>query len=464
MITLRPYQNNLIGETRSNMLIGNKSILIQAPCGSGKTLLTAEMLRLSSIKGKRAWFIVHRRELLKQSIMAFDQVGLKVGIVASGFPMAKRMPVQVCSIQTLARRYKDLPAPDLIIYDECHHLGAKSWSTIYDRYQNSFHIGLTATPWRLDGKGLRCYFKKMIQGPSVEWLIENGFLSKYRIYAPSKVDTNGLHTRTGDYVKSELALAIDKPSITGDAIKHYIKLCSGKRAIVFCVSIEHSKHVVEQFNANGISAEHVDGETPREQRDAAIKRFISGRTLILSNVELFGEGFDVPATEASILLRPTKSLSMHIQQVGRALRIFEGKEQAIILDHAGNTLVHGLPDDDHQWSLDGVDKTNKNNADNGPSVKVCPKCFAAQESGSKSCKFCGVVFEVKYRKVDHVDGELTEIDIVAARRKRLVEQGSCKDFDALVALGKRKNYKRPYLWARYVMRSRKQKEEAKSGR
>lgn len=456
MITLRPYQQQIIDETRK-AFDHHKSVLIQAPTGSGKTATTAEMLRLASLKGKRSWFIVHRRELVKQSVLAFHNIGLKVGVVAAGFHEAKKMPIQVCSIQTLIRRHERLPKPDFIVWDECAHIAAKSWATMYRHYLSCYHVGLTATPWRMDGSGLNDFFGTMVRGPEVSWLIDNGYLSKYRLFAPAQVKTDGIHTKMGDFVKSELAMAADKPSITGDAIKHYEKLCHGKRAIAFCVSVEHSKHVVDQFNAAGITAEHVDGETESTQRDAAINRFREGKTLILSNVELFGEGFDVPCLDAVIMLRPTQSLALYLQQIGRGLRTFQGKDTAYVIDHAGNAMRHGLPDDTREWSLKGLD-VKKSDKEKSPSVRVCKQCFRALRSTEKVCP-CGYEFEIKYRKVDEQKGELQEVDIVAARRVQKMEQGKASTLEQLTELGKRRGYRRPFLWAQWVLRARKQKEE-----
>jgi superfamily II DNA or RNA helicase len=438
----------------------HRSILIQSPTGSGKTATTAEMLRIASLKGKRSWFICHRKEIIKQAVLAFHNIGIKVGIVAAGFPESKKQPIQVCSIQTLARRYQRLPQPDFMIWDEAHHCPSKSYVTLYNQYPKAFHVGLTATPWRLDGSGLEDFFKTMVCGPSVSWLIENGFLSKYKLFAPCNINTDGIHKRMGDFVKSELALAVDKPSITGDAIKHYTKLCHGKRAVVFAVSVEHSKHIVAQFNAQGVPAEHVDGETEQGDRDSALNRFRDGKTLILSNVELFGEGFDLPAIEAVVMLRPTASLGLFLQQCGRGLRVHGGKDTAYILDHAGNCHRHGLPDDDREWSLKGLDQSKKT-GEKVVGVKTCPACFACQKPGELKCRFCGHTFEIKYRKVDQKDGDLTEVDVLAERRSRLAEQGTAKGYQELVALGKKRGYKRPELWAKFILRARRQKQEMK---
>jgi superfamily II DNA or RNA helicase len=451
--TLRPYQDEIIAETRSRFLAGIRSVLIQSPTGSGKTLLTAHMLGSAAAKGMPAWFVVHRRELIKQSMRAFDQVGVTHGIVANGWCEDRKPLVQIASVQTLVNRHTKMPAPRLIVWDECHHVAANSWARIFAAFPNAFHIGLTATPERLDGTGLGKWFAQMIKGPDVLWLIENKFLSPYKLFAPPGVSVAGLHSRMGDYIKSELAEAVDKPKITGNAIAHYQRHAAGKRAVVFCVSIEHSKHVVSEFLAAGIPAAHVDGETPTEERDHAIKQFASGAVRVLSNVELFGEGFDLPEIEAAILLRPTQSLGLYLQQVGRSLRPAPGKDCAIILDHAGNVERHGLPDEQRDWSLDGRAKKGKS-GDAGAAVRVCPKCFAAQYVGRPVCQECGFVFAPQPRQVEQVEGDLQEVDPEVIRQRRRQEQRGAQSFDDLVELGRQRGYKRPLLWAKHVWSAR----------
>lgn len=457
--TLRGYQTKMRNETRELMRKHIKSVLMQAPTGSGKTILIAHMTKTAESKGMSAWFIVHRRELIKQSVLAFNDVRVKHGVIASGWHSQSHRKIQIASIQTLIRRYKNYEKPKLIIYDECHHCAAGSWNKLYKEFPDAYHIGLTATPIRLDGKGLRTWFSSMINGPTVRWLIDNGFLSDYKLYAPSKLNLSGVHSRMGDFIKSEVSAIIDKPTITGDVIKHYQKFCIGKRAVVFAVSVEHSKHVVAQFNRCGIIARHVDGETNKEERDQTIKDFAAGKIKIMSNVDLFGEGFDLPSLEAVILLRPTKSLGLYLQQVGRALRPSPGKTHAIILDHAGNCERHGLPDDEREWSLDGRMNSGK---DGGSEVKIktCPRCYAVQSIGKPACLSCGHVFEGNPREVDHVEGELVEIDQVQLRRKRLSEQSTALDEEALVELGRKRGYKRPRLWARHIIRVRREKQNA----
>lgn len=450
---LRDYQQALIDQARELLRAGETSILLQAPTGAGKTALCAHMLGTAAARGQQSWFVVHRRELIRQSSRTFRAVGIPHGIVASGFVGDALQPVQICSVQTLAQRHERMRRPRLIVWDECHHVAAASWAKIHEAYPDAIHIGLSATPQRLDGAGLGAWFHNMVTGPSVSWLIEGGFLARYRLFAPSKPDLGNVHTRMGDFVRSESAAVMDRPSITGDAVAHYRKLADGKRAVVFCTSVEHSQHVVAQFRAAGVPAEHVDGETDPRERDASLRRFESGETLILSNVELFGEGVDIPGIECAILLRPTQSLALYLQQVGRALRPAPGKAEAIILDHAGNALRHGLPDDERTWSLDGAKKKSRKADPDDVPVKQCPKCFAVVRAQVQRCD-CGHVWIPQGRMVDEQAGELQEIDPAVLRRQRMTEQGSARSLEELIKLGVARGYKNPRAWALHVFQAR----------
>jgi DNA repair protein RadD len=358
----------------------------------------------------------------------------------------------------LAKRYERYREPKLIIWDEAHHLAAGSWSKVFDAFPSAYHIGLTATPERLDGTGLGKWFQEMIHGPSVRELIDQKYLAPYKIFAPSSINLENVHTRMGDFVKSELNSILDKPTITGDVIREYQKRAAGKRAVVFAVSIEHSKHVVAQFESAGISAAHVDGDTDSDVRDQTLRRFEAGEIQVVSNCDLFGEGLDIPGIECAILLRPTQSLSLYLQQVGRALRPAEGKDFAVILDHAGNCQRHGLPDEDREWSLEGRRGTNRKKLKHETSsVKVCPKCFAAQFSENKSCFNCALVFELKPRSIETVDGDLQEVDPAQMKRKRFSEQAQAESMEDLVALGRQRKYKNPSGWAKYIFEARKKR-------
>jgi DNA repair protein RadD len=462
IMELRPYQTQLIKEARKQMLAGNRSILIQSPTGSGKTILTAHMFKTCESKKMKSVFVVHRRELIKQSILAFSSIGIKAGVIASDFPMNNKALTQIASIQTLIRRLKYFRKFDMIVFDEAHHASAGSWRKLINHYPGAYRIGLTATPERLDGTGLASIFDTMILGPSVQWLIDNGHLAQYKLFAPSKINTSGLHTRMGDFIASEVESLVDRPTVTGDAIKHYREICPGKRAVVFAASIRHSQHIVEQFNQARIPAAHVDGETPKFQRDKIICDFKAGKILILSNVNLFGEGFDLPTLEATIMLRPTQSLGLYLQMIGRCLRPSPGKEHAIILDHAGNVERHGLPCEDRVWSLEATRRSKRIDKNNTVKIRTCEKCYAVQPAGGTHCTLCGFEFEKKEREINFVEGKLIEVDYKAIRNKRMKEQSQCQSEEALVELGKKRGYKRPRLWARHILRVRRDKHGKKN--
>jgi superfamily II DNA or RNA helicase len=431
---------------------GCRSILYQGATGSGKTALTAHMLHTAAGRGMRSWFVVHRKELIDQSARAFKLEGLKHGIIAAGYPEDRLSGVQIAGVQTLARRLARYPTPSLIVWDEAHHVAAKSWDSIFRRFAGVYHVGLTATPERLDGQGLGTFFKKLICGPTVAELTAQGYLSPYKLYAPANVDLSGVHRQMGDYARGELGAVMDKPKITGDAVQHYKKYCNGKRAIVFCVSIEHSKHVVEQFQKEGINAAHVDGETADDERSRAVDRFREGSVRVLSNVELFGEGFDLVGIEAAILLRPTQSLGLYLQQIGRALRPAEGKSLALILDHVGNCERFGLPDQPREWSLEGRDKSK---GEYQAPVRICKECYAAFIP-APICPFCGAIFPLKPRTVETIAGNLKEVDAaqLQVRLKWRRQQGMTQTFADLVALGKARGYRNAYAWASLVLKGR----------
>jgi DNA repair protein RadD len=451
---LRPYQVSVYDDARALVQAGSRSILIQSPTGSGKTVLVAKMLDSAAQKGYRAWFNVHRRELVKQSVLTFTQAtGREVGIVAAGFPGNRHLPIQICSIGTLRQRRKLLPDPNLIVWDEAHHSAAASWEEIHEAYPNAVHIGVSATPERLDGRGLGKYFKELIVGPSVAWLIEQGYLSRYKLYAPSQPDLSDVHTIAGDYNKKELNAAMNRSAVVGDVIGHYRRLANGKRMIVFAWSIEASIDIAAKFNAAGIKAEHVDGKTDDHTRDVAMERFKSGETKVLTNVDLFGEGIDVPAMEAVALLRPTQSLALYLQQVGRALRPFEGKEHALILDHAGNCTRFGLPDDERTWTLEGRKKGRA--GEYATPIRQCHQCFAVVSAARDACPYCGAKFVAQSREIEQIEGELAEVEIKRIEKaERQREQAEAKTLDDLIKIGKLRGYKSPEKWAHHLYKAR----------
>lgn len=447
MVQLRDYQERAIEGVRDSFRQGYKRTLLVSPTGSGKTLMFSYISAGMARNNKRIVIIAHRRELLKQISAALKNVGVKHSILASGTMGLPKANVVVASVFTLARRLAKFPEPDLIIGDEAHHFTPDStWGKVVKAFPNARVLGVTATPERLDGKGLGLLFDDMVMGPTVAELTEQGFLSPAEVYAPSKPDLRNARTRMGDYVTKDLEETMDKPSITGSAVAHYTKLAPGRRAVAFCVSVKHAKDVAQDFRNAGYHASHVDGGMDERERDGILAKFEAGEIQVLTSCDLISEGFDLPAIEVAILLRPTKSLSMYLQQVGRAIRPSPGKEKTIVLDHAGNTKLHGFIDEHREWMLSADKARKKQNTEAVPSVRSCPTCFAMHRP-MPVCPKCGHVYQLKSRKVQQVDGELVQISRAEDAKQAAVVSDLSRRFTVLKNIGKSRGYAHPDRWA-----------------
>lgn len=458
-MVLRPYQNNLISEIRELFKKGHKAILLQSTTGSGKTAIAAEMIRLADDKGNSIWFICNRQELIHQTSEALKKIAVRHSFIAAGFEYDRSATVFVCSIQTLYRRYSSLNPPKLAFWDEAHSIVAKTWSDVYAFAEKSFHVLLTATPTRLSGEGFRDFATAMVKGPSVADLIEMGFLSNYRAFAPSQIDTSKFHSRMGEFVTSDVMDVVNKDKFIGDAVKEYKSKFLGRKNLVFCVNIEHSQHVKSQFVAASIKCEHVDGKTDSVERERIIRQFINGEIDVLTSVDLLTTGFDCPGIEVVTFLRPTKSTSLALQMMGRGLRIYPGKKDVVFLDHVNLFRLHGLPDDDRDWSLDGAKSKGKKNE---LSVKICPACFAALRITVSVCNVCGHAIPSKKNGIDiqslGTHDELTEIDKKNFKRGRVdLDRVKAKTKDELIRYAISKNMRRPHAWAHYVFQARQRK-------
>lgn len=452
-LILRPYQQDMIDRCRESLKTHNAPLMVAAT-GAGKTALTVKMMATAAARGRSSIFMVHRDTLLMQTSRALWQQRLEHGLIASGRGMSK-LPVQVASVQTLVRRLAKVSAPDLIIIDEAHRAASETYRKIIAAYPTAKIVGLTATPARTDGKGLDDVFDDLVPGPSVGELIRDGYLSPYKIYGPqSKVDLSGVRTRMGDFAADDLEKALDKPTITGDAVATYLRLAKGKRCVVFCATLNHMRHVAQAYNDAGVPAEFMDGSTPANEREDILKRLASGETLILCNVELAIEGLDIPAVEAVQWLRPTASLIIWMQGNGRGLRRSEGKRHLIVLDQVDNWRRHGLPDDEREWSLAGETKQQRKARESEVKAKQCGKCYHVFNAGPTHCPACGEPLAGEVRKIEIIEGDLVEVDVEAVRREQKREQGAARTLRDLVALGIRRQQKKPAEWAAIVYAAR----------
>lgn len=395
----------------------HQSVLVQCPTGWGKTFLGTQIAKGASLKRKRVIFSVHRKQLLKQTAVTFDQFGLEYGYIASGMSANPFANVQIASIDTLRNRLERWPA-DLLVVDEGHLAAAPTWLKVIDHYrqQGAKIVVLSATPSRLDGKPLRGVADYMILGPSVGWCIQTGILSDYRAFAPQRPDMSGLHVRAGEYITSELDEVFDEPKVTGDALRSWRQFANGKRTIVFCYSRERARKLCDAANQSGIGAVYIDGET--KDRETPIREFADGRAHWLINVGLCTEGFDLSAQvgrdvpiEAGIFMRPTASLALARQMIGRVLR--RKPEPAIIIDMVNLLAQHGLPEQEPEWTLDGIQSSGKK-SDRTIATMTCEQCYACQTPAIK-CRYCGHMRLVDGRQVTEEEGELAEIDVRAMR-------------------------------------------------
>jgi len=404
---------------RSAVRRGTRRCLLVAPTGSGKTTVASELIRLAAIRHRRSLFVAHRRELITQAYQRLLDFGLpesNVGVIMASDP--RRRPgarVQVASIDTLRNRAK--PRADLVIVDECHRALAASYRDLQEHYSRAVHLGLTATPYRADGRGLGDAYDDLVVVTSPRALIAEGYLVEPRVFTvpPSALpDLSAVRTRGGDYDRRALGDAVDQKSLVGNLVEHWRRHAEGIRTIVFASSVAHSQHITERFVEAGIPAEHLDGTTPNDERDAILARLASGETLVVPNVGVLCEGFDSPPVKCAILARPTKSTGLYLQMAGRILRPWQD-QSAIILDHAGCVMEHGLPQQDREFSLETRKKKQGQGASEPP-AKVCIECFAIVPLSVRGCPECGVQLAVERDDVEETPDELVEVTVDDVQR------------------------------------------------
>lgn len=464
MLKLRDYQADAVQAIRASYLSKKKAPLLVLPTGGGKTVVFSYIAATTASRGKRALILVHRVELLRQTSAALDKSGVRHGLINPKYTPDPLAPVQVASVQTLIKRLHKFQVPDLIVIDEAHHATAGTWKKIIDHYPTAHVLGVTATPCRSDGTGLGKeaggVFDDLVMGPQVPELIARGFLVRPIIYAPAtRIDLSGVKTSRGDYDKEELAKVMDKPTITGDAVSHYRKICPGYPAVVFCVSVAHAEHVASEFRAAGYRAYSVDGSMDDDIRKRILGGLGNGTVDVVTSCDLISEGTDIPAIGCAILLRPTQSLGLYLQQVGRALRVIDGKDHAIILDHVGNVLTHGLPEEEREWTLDGETRKRRGKREEEKAVRVnqCEKCYAVH-TPAPACPHCGHVYIIKEKAPQQVDGELKQINAEALawkKRQSQIEVAKAETLEELQAIARARGFKPG--WARHVLAARNRK-------
>jgi DNA or RNA helicases of superfamily II len=436
MFKLYDYQQKLVDQARNELAKGHKSILLISPAGSGKSVVIAEIARLTTAKGGRVMFTVHRQELVSQIIQTFK---------------GNDVNLDLCTIMTVGKiknRMDHLPKPSLIITDETHHSKAKTYQQIYEFYADVPRLGFTASPWRMNGAGFEDVYETMVEGPTVEWLIANNKLAPYTYYSVKLVNDQKLKkSSTGDYTNKSIDDAIGK-TIFGDVVKTYQDKVNGQKTIIYAHDIEYSKMTAQAFRDAGIEAVHCDSKTPKGERNRIMRDFKAGKIKVLCNVDLISEGFDVPDCSCVIMLRPTQSLVLDIQQSMRCMR-YKPDKKATIIDHVANYKRFGMPDTPRQWDLKGWKKNKKKKSDNlGPPIKTCNHCFAVVPAQCRICPICGKEIEIdadglqedkqaKIEKISEFKFTTNYEEVRLAKKK----PEDAKNMKELYAMAKAKHFK-----------------------
>lgn len=425
MTALRPYQSALIDDLRRSVGRGSKRPLVQAPTGSGKTLVMAELVASATAKGNRVLVLAPRRELIYQTSEKLTQAGVMHGVVMAGEPRSLTQQVQVACVPTLHKRAIQsdrmaMPLADVVLVDEAHLSLARTARELLDCYPDARVVGFTATPARSDGAGMGEVYDDLILGPSVAELTEQGFLVPARYFSGSKPDLEGVKIQGGDYQQLELGKRVDEPVLIGDIVTNWLRLAGDRKTVVFSVNVAHSQHLCTRFREAGIAAEHLDGHTETEDRKAILGRLRSGQTQVVTNCEVLTYGWDEPSISCAVMAKPTKSIARYLQMAGRVLRPFEGKQDCLIIDHSGSVYDLGFVDDDQPWSLDGKSKVQDRKAaeKKTPEPIICGDCGTTFKP-ARHCPECGAEQGSKYeRAIQSTDEDLTELDRARKRRNR----------------------------------------------
>jgi superfamily II DNA or RNA helicase len=413
---LRNYQLSALDSIAKEYKAGHRHILVCSPTGSGKGVILSEMIRRASLKGSEVLFLVHRREIVEQVATHLENMLVKNGVIMAGEVHDSRHNVSVATIQTLARRIKqkEFNQADIIVVDEAHHAVSAEYLKVIDYFKKNLVVGFTATPCRKTGLGLGNFFESLIVVETIQNLTDQGFLVPIRYFAPSIPDLKGVKMKAGDYDEKQLGEKMMDGQLVGDVVTNWIKYGEGRQTICFTTTVAHSVAVCEAFRESGIPAEHIDGTTDKEERHDILARYRFGDVRILTNCAVFTEGVDIPDIACVFMARPTKSLALYMQCVGRGMRPAKWKTDMILIDHAGVCYEHGPVHEITDWSLDVTkvaanEKNEERKKANKKPIK-CPKCHCVYTKQLK-CPSCGNIptAEQLGKDVEYIDGELGEV-------------------------------------------------------
>ncbi len=438
-VTLRNYQQDLFDKTTNAFKQGYRRVLVESPCGSGKTILLTKMAAMAQKNGKTVWFILPRQEIMEQTFETFERCGVPLNTVHIGM------------IITMANHINELPKPDLIIYDECHMSVSNTYNKISNAFPNAFIVGATASPVRTDNRPLGDLYETIIRGVTVRWLIDNHYLAPFDYYSVPLTDLSSAETE-GEYDTTKASELLMTSAIYGDVIKNWNKFANNMQTVVYNCSVKHSKKTTEMFNKAGIKAMHFDGTTPKAERKNIVDKFRKGEIKVLCNCDLISMGFDMPDIGCVVMLRPSVSASLYIQQSGRALR-YKPNKKAVIIDMVGNYSRFQLPDEPYEWSLSqSVQKRKEFNEDGTLSIRQCENCFKCFKT-APVCPYCHYEYKVKGRELKSVtDVELKRIEAIEReeqeKQKKVarMEVGQCRTIAELQKIQQERGYAPGWVW------------------
>jgi superfamily II DNA or RNA helicase len=427
---LRQYQLQLVDGIR-NAFRQVRRVLVQSATGSGKTVVIGATTEAAHKAGLRVLILATRTRLVRQIGDRLQAFHIPYGVIAAAMPDRRwnAAAVQVCSVDTLYRRAivdKRMPMPpaDVVIFDEAHLALGESRAAILDAYPDALILGFTATPAKISGRPLSARFDKLVKGPTFKELFANKALVPPRIFSSPVIAESELaditrDSKSGDYAVGELAAAMSKPRLLGGVLVNWLRIANGKRTLIFACNKAHGAALLEDFLRAGVTAEMLTDQTPEFEREAAITRLERGDTLILISCSLLSYGVDIPSVECIVLARPTRSLVLYLQAVGRGMRPAPGKEHVIVIDHGRVVESLGMPHGDFDWSLDAAKNVNKSARESttrqrcnvAEKPRICPECahlWAVSEEGP-SCICCGWMPAPAPKVVEASDAQLEEL-------------------------------------------------------
>lgn len=415
----RVYQVETVDRVADQARGGHRRIVLQSETGSGKTFMAAMMLARCHAKGRSGLFIARNRLLVEQASSMLSDHGVPHGVMMRGKPTMLNLPIQVASKDTfvswvIRRGVVPMPEADLVIPDECHESVTGKWLAILNMYSKAVIVGLTATPARGNGKGLGDVYSCLVQAIPPSELIQAGWVVPTKVFAPYRPDLKGVKSGSnGDFDQGELGKRMDRPTLVGDLVKHWKQLGEDRPTIVFTCSIQHCLHVRDCFTAAGIPFMHIDSRTTDDEQVAEVMQaFRDGRIKGIVNVGKLTQGVDLPLASCGVLARPTRSYVLYRQMVGRLKRPYPGKTDCILLDHAGAVYMHGMPDEDVEWTLDPNQKVSKEKiktpGEKEPSEPVCcARCYCMYKG--PECPNCGHKPVRKSKGVEVASGKLVPV-------------------------------------------------------